>query len=138
MAFTFLGGGYNNGMYLEMLYNRYGSALEKQAAAIGGLVAKAVKPRTFGGFFGKMVGSNTARIGQQVNKLRTFDPKLVKITSVPYTASTDEYKNMLDYFRNNASIYAIPRNASLSQGGIKSMKDAIRNAVPDLSKRYLP
>ena len=26
-----LGGGYNNGMYLEMLYNRYGSELEKQA-----------------------------------------------------------------------------------------------------------
>lgn len=124
-------------MYLEMLYNRYSAELEKQASVIGRLAAKAVKPRTYGGFFGKMVGSNPARIAQRVSKLRVLDAagRLQK----PYLASDiDNYMSHLVDFGRKGTYRTLRANRALDQAGIHQMRDQIRNAVPDLSKRYLP
>ena len=124
-------------MYLEMLQQRYGSALEKQAAAIGSLVAKAVKPRTFGGFFGKMVGSNPTRIAQRVNKLRIPDGT-GGLQHLNYADDAHHYMSHLVDFGRKGTPHILRENRYLAQAGIRNMRDQIRNAVPDLSKRYLP
>ena len=124
-------------MYLEMLYNRYGAELEKQASVIGRLAAKAVKPRTYGGFFGKMVGSNPARIAQRVSKLR-MPAGAGGLQHLNYADDVHHYMSHLIDFGRKGTHRTLRANRALDQAGIHQMRDQIRNAVPDLSKRYLP